>query len=275
MNVFDLQHDDFYSFVELYCGSIQAKILKLQLISDASTLIECSDPTEILQYNGEKLNDLKHKSCLITNDGNCIVLPGIVASFKTLKKCLLKKLEEDTKKNRKNISNNSTLPNTPIVNQVKSIDELRNHLMDTINQWFINNRADFNLIDNSTLEANTDYKIEFRTSSNGSQSAIIICGCGSKSTLARTINTGYFQASNYYRHIERCNCSTMLKKLNDKCDLEMVNEQNNSSINTSNSTTILPTSISTDGCSGNSSSKKRTASTSVRTSRRSTKRRRV
>ncbi len=78
-NLFDLQHDQFYQFVELQCGPVQAKILEVQLISDVFTILECSDPTEILQYNGDKLNDLKHDACLITHDGTCIILPGIIA----------------------------------------------------------------------------------------------------------------------------------------------------------------------------------------------------
>ncbi|CAF0838407.1 unnamed protein product [Adineta steineri] len=46
-------------------GIVQANILKIQLISDATTFLECNDPTEILQRNGEKLFNLKHKACLI------------------------------------------------------------------------------------------------------------------------------------------------------------------------------------------------------------------
>lgn len=137
------QHDQFYQFVELQCGSVQAKILELQLISDAFTFLECTDPTEILQYNGDKLNDLKHDACLITHDGTCIILPGIIASFKTLRKRLLKKLEEDAKKAKHNNSNSLTQSHKPVVTQTKSIDEIRNHLITTINQWFINRRIDW------------------------------------------------------------------------------------------------------------------------------------
>ena len=106
MNVFDLQHDDFYRFVERQCGPLQAEVLKFQLISDASIFIEWNDPIEIMQYNSEKLHELKMKSCLITIDGSHIVLPGITASFQTLKKCLLKRTEEDLKesKRKKNTS---------------------------------------------------------------------------------------------------------------------------------------------------------------------------
>ena len=95
VNVFDLQHDGFYRFVERQCGPLQAEVLKFQLISDASIFVECTDPIEIMQYNSEKLHELKMKSCLITTDGSQIVLPGITASFRTLKKCLLKRIEED------------------------------------------------------------------------------------------------------------------------------------------------------------------------------------
>ena len=74
VNIFDLQHDDFYDFVEAHCGSVQANILKFQLISDAGTFIECENPTEILQYDSDRLKHLKENSCLLTSDGLCIVL---------------------------------------------------------------------------------------------------------------------------------------------------------------------------------------------------------
>ena len=194
-NVFDLQHDAFYNFVEFQCGSVQAKILELQLISNATTFIECNDLTEILQHNVEKLIELKYKACLVTDDGHCIVLPGIVASFKTLKKRLLKKLEEDIKKNKTNIFNSTSTPNQTLVNSVKTNDQLRNQLVTTISRWFINHRADLNLKHGSTLEETIDYHIEFKNTSSDSQSAIITCSCGSKSTLSRANNNGYFQVS--------------------------------------------------------------------------------
>ncbi|CAM4843680.1 unnamed protein product [Rotaria magnacalcarata] len=194
-NIFELQHNEFYDFVERHCGHIQAKILQLQHISDVSTFIECGDPTEIFKYHGEKLNELKHLACLITNDGTCIVFPGIIASFKTLKKRFLKKHEDDAKKAKQTKQNfdSSTQLTTSNVNQGKSIDDLRNHLNLTIKQWFINHRVEYNLKNDSDLEENTDYTIEFRNTSNCNQSAIIVCQCGTKSTLSRVAHTGYFQ----------------------------------------------------------------------------------
>lgn len=90
-DVLELKHDDLYNFVETQCGAIQANILRLQLISDASIFIECDDPTEIMQYNSGKLNDLKNESCLMINDESFIVLPGVTASFSNLKKRLSKR----------------------------------------------------------------------------------------------------------------------------------------------------------------------------------------
>lgn len=46
-NIFELKHDDFYDFIDHECRTIQANILKFQLISDVDTFIECDDPTEI------------------------------------------------------------------------------------------------------------------------------------------------------------------------------------------------------------------------------------
>ncbi|CAM4988732.1 unnamed protein product, partial [Rotaria socialis] len=62
-----------------------------------------------------------------------------------------------------------------------------------IRQWYINHRAEYNLNNDSTLEENMDYQIELKNTSSGIQSAIITCGCGSKSTLRRSIPSGYFQ----------------------------------------------------------------------------------
>ncbi|CAF1063238.1 unnamed protein product [Rotaria magnacalcarata] len=256
-NIFELQHNEFYDFVERHCGHIQAKILQLQHISDVSTFIECGDPTEIFKYHGEKLNELKHLACLITNDGTCIVFPGIIASFKTLKKRFLKKHEDDAKKAKQTKQNfdSSTQLTTSNVNQGKSIDDLRNHLNLTIKQWFINHRVEYNLKNDSDLEENTDYTIEFRNTSNGNQSAII--------------------ASNYYRHIERCNCSMMLKKINDEDDSDNVDEQSNISTSVADKSVISPTSTPKITQSSTSSSRKRAASITTRVIRRSTKRRKV
>ena len=197
MNVFDLQQDDFYRFVERQCGPLQAEVLKFQLISDASIFIECNDPIEIMQYNSEKLHELKMKSCLITIDGSHIVLPGITASFQTLKKCLLKRTEEDLKesKRKKNTSDPLTSCLTSDLVQSESIEDLRNHIINSIDKWLENHRDEFDLRSDSALIENIDYFIEFSGKNNALQNALITCSCGSKSTLARPTVGGHFQVS--------------------------------------------------------------------------------
>jgi hypothetical protein len=208
-DVFDLKHDDFYNFVDFKCGPTQANILKFQLISDANIFIECDDPTEIMKYNSDKLNELKAKSCLMTNDGYTIVLPGITASFNNLKKLLLKKIDQDIKelKKNKNISNAPTpltISNAPTpltisnANQSKSIDELNSHIIKSVDQWIEKYRNDFDLQVNCSLVETVDYNIEFMDNVTGQSSVVIICACGSKSSLSRHVNNGYYQVS-------RCN----------------------------------------------------------------------
>jgi phenylalanyl-tRNA synthetase alpha subunit len=162
-DVFDLKYDDFYNFVDFQCGPIQTDILKFQLISDANIFIECDDPTEIMKYNSDKLNELKDKSCLMLNDGSTIVLPGITASFNNLKKRLLKKIDQDMKelKKNKNISNASTPLTVPTTSQSRSIDELRSHIIKSVDQWIEKYRNDFNMQANSSLVETIDYNIEF------------------------------------------------------------------------------------------------------------------
>lgn len=195
-NVFDLKHDDFYNFIEFQCGPTQANILKIQLISDASIFIECDDPTEIMQFNSDKLNKVKDQCCLMTTDGSFIVLPGVTASFNNLKKCLLKKIDHDIKqsKRNKNISCAST-PLTPAIpSQPKSTDELKRHIVKSIDQWFEKYRIDFNLQTGSSLVESVDYHTHFLDNGTGQQSVIITCSCGSKSSLSRHVN-GYYQVS--------------------------------------------------------------------------------
>lgn len=197
VNVFDLQHDGFYRFVERQCGSLQAEVLKFQLISDASIFVECHDPIEIMQYNSEKLHELKMKSCLTTTDGSQIVLPGITASFRTLKKCLLKRIEEDLRdsKRKKPTSDPFTPSLTPDLTQSESTDDLRNHIIDSIDKWFGNHRDEFDVRSDSALVENIDYRIEFIGNNNALQNALITCSCGSKSTVGRRTVGAHFQVS--------------------------------------------------------------------------------
>jgi hypothetical protein len=196
-DVFDLKHDDFYNFVDFQCGPTQANILKFQLISDANIFIECEDPTEIMKYNSDKLKELKAKCCLLFNDGSSIVLPGITASFNNLKKRLLKKIDQDMKefKKSKNISNVSTPLIVSTTNQTKSTDELRSHLIKSVDQWITKYQNDFGLQVNSSLVEAVDYNIDFVDNVTVQQSAVITCACGSKSSLSRHVNNGYYQVS--------------------------------------------------------------------------------
>ena len=123
--------------------------------------------------------------------------PMLWASFITLKKRLLKKIEEDNKKNKNNIVNSSTPINAPVVNRVNSIDEHRNHIVTTLNHWSQSHRDDLHLKTNAAFEENIDYRIEFKNTRNGNETATIICGCGSKAVLNRINNTRYFQVSIY------------------------------------------------------------------------------
>lgn len=202
-DVYDLQHDDFYKLVSDRCGPVQADILKFQLISDAHIFIECEDPTEILKYNNEKLNELKNKSCLILDDRSSIVLPGIIVSFNSLRKRLLKKFDEDIKemKKQKNTSNAATLliTSTPLTTstpgQPKTTDELTSHINKLIEQWVDKYRVDLNLKDNCSLVNTVDYSIQFKHLIDGQQTTIITCLCGSKATLSHHTINGNIQVS--------------------------------------------------------------------------------
>jgi phenylalanyl-tRNA synthetase alpha subunit len=130
------------------------------------------------------------------------VLPGITASFNNLKKRLLKKIDEDMKelKKNKNISNASTPLTVPTTSQSRSIDELRSHIIKSVDQWIEKYRNDFNMQANSSLVETIDYNIEFMDNVTGQRSVVIICACGSKSSLSFHVNNGYYQVSrwNFY-----------------------------------------------------------------------------
>ncbi|CAF1384622.1 unnamed protein product [Adineta ricciae] len=148
-DVFDIKHDDFYNFVDYEYGPLQSKILKYQLISDVDTYLECTDPTEILKYNSAKLNELKAEPCLMTDENSFVIFPEIIASFSSLKKRLLKKIDENIKEIKRNKTFDnasvSTSSTARISTQSKTVDEFRNHITKSINQWLDKYRNDVDL----------------------------------------------------------------------------------------------------------------------------------
>ncbi|CAF4360164.1 unnamed protein product, partial [Rotaria magnacalcarata] len=143
-----------------------------------------------------------------------------------------------------------------------------------ISHWLRTHRDEMNLKQDALLEENKDYHIEFKNVNNSNESAAVICGCGTKATLSRVNNTGYYQISNYYRHIERGNCSVMQKKLN--ADQEKDDDESNGDNNTNSNTSSVTPKSPLNGTNQNRiSSKKRRLSTSTPATRRRTKRRRL
>jgi hypothetical protein len=165
-NIFELKHDDFYDFVDHECGTIQAQILKFQLISDVDIFIGCDDPTELLKYNSAKLNELKANSCLMIDEKTCIILPGILSSFSSLKKRLLKKMDEHMKELKRNKNVVNSYASTPLTanttSQSKTVDELRSHIIKSIDQWIDKYRNDFDLQADSSLVESVDYSLDCR-----------------------------------------------------------------------------------------------------------------
>ena len=119
------------------------------------------------------------------DDNSSIILPGIIASFSSLKKRLLKKFDQDTKerKKNKNIINTSTPLTSLTTNQSKTNDELTNHIIKSIDQWIYKYRNDFDLPANISLVNTVDYSVEFKDDRAGQQLVIITCVCGSKIPL--------------------------------------------------------------------------------------------
>ena len=198
-NIFELKHDDFYDFVDHECGTIQAKILKFQLISDVDTFIECDNPTEILKYDNEKLKQLKANSCLTIDEKTFIILPGIPASFSSLKKRLLKKMNEHIKEIKRNKNTANSYMSTPLApittSQSKTADEIRSQIIKSIDQWIDKNRTHLDLEIGSSIIESVDYKIEFKDNAFGQSSVMVCCIYGSKSTLNQYVNNGYYQVS--------------------------------------------------------------------------------
>lgn len=198
-NVFELKHDEFYEFIGLECGIVQAKILQFQLISDVDTFVECEHPTEILKYNCKQLNELREDSCLITDSETFIVLPGIAASFSSLKKRLLKKMDENFKEQKRNKNSSNILTSTPLttstISQSKTLDEIRSHIAKSLDQWIDKYRKDLGLQPDTSLSESIDYTVEFKKNSIDRPSVLILCSCGSKASLTRHPNNGYYQVS--------------------------------------------------------------------------------
>jgi hypothetical protein len=128
------------------------------------------------------------------DEKTCIILPGILSSFSSLKKRLLKTMDEHMKELKRNKNVVDSYASTPLTanttSQSKTVDELRSHIIKSIDQWIDKYRNDFDLQADSSLVESVDYKIVFKDNVIDQSPVVISRTCRSKSSLIRHASNG-------------------------------------------------------------------------------------
>ena len=75
-DVFSLFDEPFYELVYKLAGPVEAKLLEVQCIRSAYSLIHTEDIFDILKYECKALDEIKRKVCLLLNDNRYIVKTG-------------------------------------------------------------------------------------------------------------------------------------------------------------------------------------------------------
>ncbi|CAF4524943.1 unnamed protein product, partial [Rotaria sp. Silwood2] len=208
-NVFELEGINFFEFVKLFAGEKLSSLVKFQDISNAQCLIACDNPFEILSLNSDDLLDLQKETCIKLKTNGFVVLPGLICKMKILKGILLKKCSELKKKSIISANINGTTDTSldnPVIGNVTNItqlsvqesiniwspiasnyateDQLRQHLIDLIDDWCMQLKENENQFA-FRLQQDTDYEIMIDPVSN---KVLIKCQCSVKMVLGQKSN---------------------------------------------------------------------------------------
>lgn len=173
---------------------MEAQLLKIQCIRTINSFLRINDVFDVFSIDSQEVNDMKRQICLILNDNNFIVKPGIRASLDYLRDLFHKKQKEMSsslnvnRSNSRNTSstNRSNPPNTSPTNRSdtsatfqtpestpsRSNDTDLDHrrlIIRGIDEWCSKNGRNLNLNDLQLAE-NIDYFITLPSDENRSGS---------------------------------------------------------------------------------------------------------
>ncbi|CAF3469679.1 unnamed protein product [Rotaria socialis] len=95
--VLSLFDEPFYELVRKLAGPVKAKLLEVQGIRSAYSLIHTEDIFDILKYACKALDEIKRKVCLLLNDNRYIVKPDCKSNMRYFTQLLNLKNQEHLK----------------------------------------------------------------------------------------------------------------------------------------------------------------------------------
>ncbi|CAF3072328.1 unnamed protein product, partial [Rotaria sp. Silwood2] len=115
-DVLSLFDEPFYELVHKLAGPVEAKLLEVQGIRSAYSLIHTEDVFDVLKYECKALDEIKRKACLFLNDNRYIVKPGCKSNIRYFTQLLNLKNQEHLKsiglrmksKNKSNDTDNTS-----------------------------------------------------------------------------------------------------------------------------------------------------------------------
>ncbi|CAF1017677.1 unnamed protein product [Didymodactylos carnosus] len=269
IDALSLSGADLFDYVREKTNDIIVDILQVQEICSTRALLCCDDPLSILEYDCDKLADIKRRAVFFLKLGGHAVKNGVKGSMRYL----IDKLKEIEKKHTKeskiqqksttdqtitvtpvsssgNSLSSNAVPSSSIVVQPSIVhtqssisitstltcEQRKDNVEDMIQSWYKKNLDEIELIHD------LDYKIIVKQNTHNSNILCHIkCDCGTKFALPLRADTKSFQLSSYYKHIRGTKCSMMCKKEKEKNDRRKCQQQQSSSASLPPS--VLPTSL--------------------------------
>ncbi|CAF2756206.1 unnamed protein product [Rotaria sp. Silwood2] len=245
-DVLSLYGEPFYELVRKLAGPGEAKLLEIQGIRSAYSLINTEDIFDILNYPCKALNEVKTSICLLLDDNRYIIKAGCKSNLRYLIQLFTLKNQEhlktmgarlkSKKSNDNDISNTFSTQSSAQVLPLSSLssqqttpadetNELkhRDFITRALDDWFNKNKANFNLSNEKFVE-NVDYKLTL-VLNQASEEAFISCSCGVRVNLGK--ERRHFSLSNYYKHIKSTKC-TMVYNRRKSMTNNRSNEENES-----------------------------------------------
>jgi ABC-type sulfate/molybdate transport systems ATPase subunit len=89
--------EPFYELVHKLAGPVEAKLLEVQGVRSAYSLMYTDDIFDVLKYQCKELNEIKKNACLLLDDNQFIVKPGCKSNLKYFTQLLRLKNQEHLK----------------------------------------------------------------------------------------------------------------------------------------------------------------------------------
>ncbi|CAF2946873.1 unnamed protein product [Rotaria sp. Silwood2] len=267
-DIFDYNHDQFYTIIEQTYGVDLAELISFQSIRNGEHLLQASsdDILLILRQDSDDLSALKKMCCFQVVGNNYEIKLGVKLAVNNLIHSLKMKQEQQKKKKRRPTQRLPSLAShldvTAVTNQTQMQDEISSpessllgslasrkvsdelqeihvkensneirHQIDIeqrINKWWSKANEDEDL----SLDVGIDYSLEINKSLNNTYACILTCKCGVRFKLPYLM-PGLFKLSAFYRHIKEKQCVKVSKTGHQKEDDSISN--NNLTTSHSNS----------------------------------------